>query len=369
MKKIISCMLLLSIMMVYVSCNSDSYDHFTLKTPPDTMELNIIQENVVLNEDMNDQVAITFAWNKGADRGAGTEITYYFKMDIANNSLQTSIPKVEVSADNLSISFTHKELNDLIISRWKIHPGDAVDLEAEIIADVTTYPQYLRPEISKLVVNVISYAPKPKDLFLLGTAVQNEDPQKATKLTSMTIDKEYTWKGNMKEGTFKFIEKIGELLPSYNKGADENTLVHRTQAGDPDNLFTVGNNGLYAIYVNTEDMKMSLTPIPYPEVYMVGNGCPAGWDIGNAIPLEWDYVRAAYVYEGELHEGEIKLPLWKDWSADTLMPPVHGTNPGGDPTVALHPGGQPDHKWIITEAGTYRMILDVNAMTITFEKL
>lgn len=173
----------------------------------------------------------------------------------------------------------------------------------------------------------------------------------------------------MSAGTFKFIEDLGELLPSFNKGEDENELVYRTEESQPDDLFTIAKDGLYGIYVNTEDMKINYAPIPYPEVYMVGNATPIGWDIGNAMLMEWDYVRGAYVYEGELHEGEMKLPLWKDWSADSLMPPVNGTKPGEDNTVALHPGGQPDNKWVITEAGTYRVILDVNAMTITFEKL
>lgn len=369
MKNILLNLLLLSILMVNISCGDDEYNHFTLETPPDTMELKIVQESIVLNEDLDDEVALTFQWNKAADRGKGTAITYFFKMDIANKGFETSIPKREVSAEQLSLSFTHKELNALMLEFWKQHPGGTIELEAEIIADVTTYTQFLKPEISKIVFEVTSYVPKPRDLYILGTAVQNEDPQKAVKLTSLTINKEYTWRGNMSAGTFKFIEDLGELLPSFNKGEDENELVYRTEESQPDDLFTIAKDGLYGIYVNTEDMKINYAHIPYPEVYMVGNATPIGWDIGNAILMEWDYVRGAYVYEGELHEGEMKLPLWKDWSADTLMPPTNGTKPGEDNTVVLIPGGNPDNKWVITEAGTYRMILDVNAMTITFEKL
>lgn len=370
MKTIRSYLLLLSIMTVYAACNDDSYHHFTLVTPPDTMELTTLQtEDIVLNEDLNNEVALTFEWKAAADRGEGTAITYFFKMDIANNNFASSIPKIEVSAEQRSISFTHKELNDLITNVWKVHPGDAVELEAEVIADVTTYPQYLKPEISKKIVNVTSYILKPRDLFLLGTATENEDPQKAIKLSTLTINKEYTWTGNMKPGTFKFVEELGKLLPSYNKGKDNNTLVHRTEESAPDELFTVDKEGMYAIYVNIEDMKVTCTPVPYPEVYMVGNATPANWEMNNAILMQWDYVQGAYVYEGELYAGEMKLPLKKDWNYDTLMPVEAGANPLEDKRVELVVGADPDKKWNIAEDGNYRMILDVNAMTITLKKL
>ncbi len=369
MKKITSCLLLIFILMAHISCN-DEYKHFTLETPPDTMELTTVQENLVLDEDLYDQVALTFEWGRAAYRGEGTEITYHFKLDIAGNNMATSIPMREISSDQLSVSFTHKELNDLITSVWGKQPGEVAELEGEVIASVTTYPQYLLPEISRATVNVTSYI--PRTIFLLGTAANNEDPASAVRFTSTTTQWEYVWRGAMSVGNYRFIENQGEEFPAFYKGADNNTLVYRTQDSDPGEEFTISKRGTFVITVNTETLTVScvsVAPDRYSELYMVGNGCPVGWDIENAIRLEWDADEAAYVYEGELMEGEIKFPTRKDWSSDSLMPPTNGARPGEDNAVSLHPGGSPDHKWYIPEAGNYRMILDVNDMKITFEKL
>lgn len=364
MKKLISCIFLLSIMLLYISCNDDTYNHFTLKTPPDTMELTASRDTIVLNEDLDGEVALTFEWKEGAYRGEGTEITYYFKMDIANNDFKTSIPKIEMEPGQRSISFKHKELNDLITATWKMQPGDDVDLEAEIIADVTTYPQFIKPEISKILVNVTSYIMKPRDLFLQGTVVD-----RPVKFSNMTINKEYTWMGSLKPGTFKFTEKFDEQLPSYNKGKDENTLVYRTKESEPDELFTISKEGTYAIYVDIETKKITCTPVSHPEVYMIGDATPAKWELNNIIQLQWDYVQGAYVYEGEFYAGEMKLPTEKNWSSDTFMPVVANADPLKDNRIELVKEANPDKKWKIAENGQYRMILDINIKTITLTKL
>lgn len=369
MKSIFQCLFIVSFLLT--GCDDESYKRVILESPEDTMKIHASEgDTLVLSESKKDEVALTLEWGEAAYRGEGTELTYYFKMDIANNNFATSIPKQELPPDQRSISFTHEELNDLITKYWKKAAGTDVDIEAEIIADVTVYPKYMKPEVTKITLNVTSYVISPKNIYLIGSAAKNEDPAKATLLTNVSFNKEYGWRGRLEAGTFKFIESRNSLLPSYNKGENENTLVYRTEETDPDELFTVETSGAHSIYIDIEEMKITHTPLLYENVWMVGNATPAGWDINNPTPMVWSYKNPGiFTYEGEINAGEMKMPLWKgDWGADFLMPVVNNPEPT-DNRVQLVPGGSPDNKWVISEAGNYLITLNVNDMTITFVKL
>lgn len=367
-KRIFQCLVILSF--IIVACNEDSFERFILETPEDTMKIHASADTLVLAESKKDEIALTLEWGEAANRGVGTELTYYFKMDIANNDFATSIPKMELEPGQRSITFTHEELNNLITEFWNKPVGIDIDIEAEVIADVTVYPQYMKPEVTKIMINVTSYEVSPKNIYIIGSATQNNDPAKANLLQTISFNKEYGWRGHLEAGTFKFIESRSEMMPSYNKGSDEYTIVYRSEEADPDEEFIIETPGQYSVYIDIEEMKINYTPLLYENIWMVGNATPAGWDINNPTPMEWSYKNPGiFTYEGEINAGEMKMPLWKgDWGADFLMPVVHNPEPT-DNRVQLVPGGSPDNKWVISEAGNYRITLNVNEMTINFEKL
>ncbi|MDR1098106.1 MAG: SusF/SusE family outer membrane protein [Tannerella sp.] len=368
MKNFVKYMLLLPLF--FTACETDYYEHFTVTDPEDFMKIKPSGEVIVLEENLKDRIALTFEWGDAADRGPGTELTCYFKMDIANNNFQTSFPKRELEKEQRSVSFTHEELNKLITGFWKKEAGKTVELEVEIIADVTVYPVYMKPEVSKTMVTVTSYVIAPVNLYLTGSAIKSEDPAKAVMLNVLSFNKEYVWKGHLDAGNFKFIQSRNEMLPSYNKGQDRTALFYRTSDSDPDDLFTVDQDGIHSIYVNTEEMKIACSPLPYENVWMVGHATPAGWDIDNPILMAWDpQTPELFIYEGPLSAGEIKLPLAKgDWGCDYLMPVENGAGID-DNRVRFVQGGQPDNKWQINESGNYRIVLNVINMTIHFIKL
>ncbi|MDR1381372.1 MAG: SusF/SusE family outer membrane protein [Tannerella sp.] len=355
----------LLLLLLFAACKEDYYEHFTVETPEDVMNIKPSAEAVVLEENRKEQIALTFEWGDAADRGPGTELTYYFKMDVANNNFQTATPKRKLDANQRSAGFTHEELNSLIVDLWKKMPGETVELEAEVIADVTVYPVYMKPEVSKTTVMVTSYAIAPVNLYLTGSAT----PAGAITLNVLSFNKEYTWKGDLEAGNFKFILNRNDPLPSYNRGTDERTLVYRTADSDPDILFTVDRAGPHSIYVNTEEMTIAHASLPYENVWMVGDASPAGWDINNPTPMEWNMLTPElFTYEGALNVGELKFPLKKgDWGCDYLMPAAGGAGID-DNRVIFVPGGQPDNKWVLKEAGNFRIELNVIDMTVSFIK-
>lgn len=363
--------ILMTLPFVIMGCQ-DETERITLDSPQDTMGLKVSSSDVVLNQDLGNEEAISFTWGSAANRGEGTKLTYYFKMDIADNNFETSIAKVEIPEGVQSISYTHKEMNALL-NGWKVTAGETAMLEAEIIAEVSGGSVYMKPEISKVQFSVTGYYIAPRDLFIVGTAVEGMDATKALKMNEVLSEQKYEWGGHLKEGDFKFIKSRTSLTPSYTKGADKNTLVYNETDDGTETLFHIDTEGYYFITVDVEELTIA-SEYPenkYEKVWAVGNATPAGWNIMSAVELK-RINNIQFVYEGDLYEGELKFPLElrEDWNIPYLMPKTHGTEPGGDNTMEYVEAGTHDYKWKITESqtGIYKIILDTYLMEITFEK-
>ena len=361
---------------VIMGCQ-DETERITLDSPQDTMGLKVSSSDVVLNQDLGNEEAISFTWGSAANRGEGTKLTYYFKMDIADNNFETSIAKVEIPEGVQSISYTHKEMNALL-SGWKVTAGETAMLEAEIIAEVSGGSVYMKPEISKVQFSVTGYYIAPRDLFIVGSAVEGMEATKALKMKEVISEQKYEWGGHLKEGDFKFIKSRTSLTPSYTKGADDNTLVYNETDDGTETLFhiDIDKEGYYFITVDVEKLTIA-SEYPesiYEKVWAIGDATPAGWQPFSAFPLT-KINNIQFVYEGDLYAGELKFPLELDenYYMSYLMPKTHHTEPGGDNTmeyVEKEKVGTHDYKWKITEsqAGSYKIILDTYLMEITFEK-
>ncbi|MBM6865388.1 SusF/SusE family outer membrane protein [Bacteroides caecigallinarum] len=373
MKKVIK-NILMTLPFVIMGCQ-DETERITLDSPQDTMGLKVSSSDVVLNQDLGNEEAISFTWGSAANRGEGTKLTYYFKMDMADNNFETSIAKVEIPEGVQSISYTHKEMNALL-SGWKVTAGETAMLEAEIIAEVSGGSVYMKPEISKVQFSVTGYYIAPRDLFIVGTAVEEMDAAKALKMKEVISEQKYEWGGHLKKGDFKFIKSRTSLTPSYTRGADDKTLVYNETDDGTETLFHIDKDGYYFITVDVEKLTIA-SEYPesiYEKVWAIGDATPAGWQPFSAVPLT-KINNIQFVYEGDLYAGELKFPLELDenYYMSYLMPKTHGTEPGGDNTmeyVEKEKAKTHDYKWKITESqtGIYKIILDTYLMEITFEK-
>lgn len=154
----------------------------------DALLLKASNDTIILEEEKAEDVVLTFTWNKGIDQGAENTITYIFRLDIFGADFKTSTTPLEFQADgNFTVSYTHKELNDLITKKWGILPGNDVKLQARVVAKVDG-PKFIYPEISIVEIETKSYVIAPKPLFLMGDATMaGMDPAKSIKLTEAEI--------------------------------------------------------------------------------------------------------------------------------------------------------------------------------------
>jgi len=362
--------LLLSWSSVFImnSCTKDEAIAISMGEP---VALSTSTDNVILAQKNAANIAVSINWTAGSNQGTGNSISYTLDVDQEGNNFANaksySMGKAVYRKD-----FTVSELNDLLLNFWGVQPGTAVTLEARITAQIAggTVADDVT-EASKF--TVTPYEPVSSTLYFIGDASPNGlDVNNAIALIPDANDPtSFTYQGTLKAGTLKFITTLGSDLPSYQKGKDENTLIYRTDATQPDDRFTIAEDGIYIINLNLVDLTITITKQPgppYDKLYLVGDATPNGWDIANATPMVQNPDNLfQFTYDGVLTPGEFKIPVNTntDWQQDMYM-----RDPSDSTKIYLHNGGDPDdNKWKIYHENLYHVMVDLKQMTITIEPL
>jgi hypothetical protein len=112
-------------------------------------------------------------------------------------------------------------------------------------------------------------------------------------------------------------------------------------------------------------------PIKTETFYMVGDATPTGWNLDAPTafsPSEKDPL--VFSYEGHLNTGEFKCPLKTgNWSGVFVMPVTNGCKVSKtgieENSFSLMPTGQPDNKWKVEDAGTYKITFDLRNWVVS----
>lgn len=350
---------------LFISCNDD--DNVDVGTP---LSIEASGSSIVLDQANKYDAAVTFTWNKGLNRGAGTSVTYCFKLDIAGNNFETSIPLEELGPDVFSKTLSVKELNDLILYYWGKTPGSPVKLEAKVIARVEA-DKFIKPEVATTTITVEPYNLSSSPLYIVGDATPGGwNAATAIKMTEVDIATIYRIKGEFTVGEYKFIEDRNSLTPSYMQGNTETSLIYQSDEMAEVNNFKIEKAGKYEITVNLRTMEHRKVFYPeYEHIYMVGDATPNEWDINNAFELTWVENTSEFVYEGVLNTGRMRFPLdERSWSTPFLKPMVEFQNDLSDTRMQVVFDGGVDYNWQIDETAFYRITLNLEEMTIKIEK-
>jgi hypothetical protein len=323
--------------------------------------------DIVLLQKKDADVAVTFNWTTGTNNGTGASISYIFQMDKAGNNFAS--PKVfDMGKSVYAKSFSVAQLNSLL-EEYGAVAGVVFNLEARVVA--TVYDSPTTEQISPVItIKVMPYEPVSPTLFIFGDATANGwDATKAIALTPDADDPTvFVFKGTLGTGSYKFITTLGQFLPSYNRGTDDNHIVYRTSESQADDKFTITEAAVYKITVRLLDLTITTVKLdqpPYDKIYMVGDATPNGWDISNSTELIQDpdnpYV---FTYMGVMKAGDFKFPVNQnsDWGQDMYMKLT-------DSTMYLHHGGDPDdNKWTIAKKGHYIITLNLMDNTISLAR-
>ncbi len=258
-KQIYLCLFLL-LLPFFTGCNSDP-EYYTLNSPDGQMKLVASTDSLILERvDANKQV-VTFTWKEAADRGADTQLSYYFRLYQADKKdNQSELIKIERGTH--SISWTAREINDLLNS-WHVSVGSTTTVVGEVIAEVTTSKKYLKPELSKVQFKVSGYDPSDIMYIMANTAGQS----RAISMEATDQEGIYHWKGQLDPCEYWFTTNKENGYPAYIKGSTADVVVY-SKDGSGDH-FSADKQGVFDIVVDLNKMSVITTVIPIYHLYMV----------------------------------------------------------------------------------------------------
>jgi hypothetical protein len=378
---------------VLFSCEDKGLDNQDWLQEPNfanPLTLTLSSKELVLVKENEAQNAITFTWTQGNDRGAGTSLKYFFRMDILGNNFskdefdkdKKTVYTEEIPAGMFTRTYTVKQLNSILLKHFKRPGGTVTNLEVQIIAQVNGGVQFQLPEVSTSSFAVTNYSPGPLPLFMVGDAISGGwDYSTGKSLPEIMERTIYNYVGDFLVGSFKVIEEPGFELPSYDPEAGNTIVYNETVPRTADNVFKITEAGRYSFYMDIEQKTYVFAKAPYPNIYMVGHAIDGiGWDIGKAKPMNWDGKNGVFSYKGKFNgpAGIDKYEGFKlffkagDWGAPCLMPQVSHTilMPDADPVpMYLNNTVSGDNKWDIETTGNYELIVNPVNMTIQLKKL
>ncbi len=234
---------------------------------------------------------------------------------------------------------------------------------------------------------------KTTTLYMVGDAtpngwdIGNPTPLQATDADPLV----FGWEGELHTGELKLCLTTGSwdapfIRPQVNateigKNAilDAKFAMH---AGDPDDKWRVTDAGKYRLMFNLRQWTMSteylgeldapiIEPIEAEALFIVGDATPTGWNIDAPTQLtkQSQYI---FVFEGTLNTGELKACTQSgDWGVPFVRPTYANCpiNKNGVESADFVYTANPDDKWIVEDAGNYRLTFDLQHWTIKAEYL
>lgn len=225
-------------------------------------------------------------------------------------------------------------------------------------------------------------------LYLFGSATPGgwalAEATPMINLTGSTL----IWEGNLSAGELKFLcepdPDARRFDGAFYMAPDENTLADGTTGmffaadGTPDQKWQVPAAGMYQIRVDLSQRSVTFAidadfaKLPYKQIWLCGSATPHGWDtpFGEQMTYDSKAKDGSFTWTGELIAGEIKFPLNPDsYEGAFLIAPAVDTPVSEQPSAVKYtPNDTPDQKWVVTDAGKYKITINVLDMTVKFEK-
>ncbi len=390
----------------FENANDNSWATFSLGPDPvDCSEFAMVPNPSASGINTSDNV-LNFVVHANADRWAGAWTNAYetikftqeyhtmslmvYRSDIGRTAL-----KVESSSNGgpvLELFATNTKTDEWELLTYNFK--DAIGYEYPRFVIFPDFPEGDRADGATVYLDNVAQAvqteyPYPQ-LYVIGDAcpvgwdLPNAIPMKVDAANANI----FTWLGPLTASELKFETQNvawdqGDEIIALANGAD---AVSATKfqvrscdgscTGD-DNKWMVATAGLYLVTIDVESGTIDFELQQYPQLYVIGDASPIGWDITSAIPMTPDGSDPTiFTWEGPLTASEIKFEsqnvAWDQGDEITAL--TQGADAVSATTYQIRPcfNGKAygdDNKWMVATAGTYRVTINLTAKTISFELL
>lgn len=350
--------LLCSIMLAACSDN----DYAELDKGHDVLTLTANQATSSLNEISHASEAISLNWTTGTNYGSGSRIYYTLEIATSGSNFADAQTIIDHDTQVYSWSASHEALNSLLLNQFGASEGQTYNLEARI----TAITEGGEPQTASISFAATPYTPVTSCLYLVGDATPNGwDASQATEM-KRTDNGKFTWEGQLKTGSFKFLTTLGEWIPSYNK-AEDGSLVLRSSFDDPDEQWQITETHFYKIAVDLLNGSIAIEKADgekpaFDNLYFVGQ--PTGWSFVKMTkdaldPFLFRYAR----YFGQGEGGEFKFGT-SEGAWENMLKATQPNAPYTDMSMTFIQGYDPDNKWFLQDSETnkaYKICIDIRS--------
>ena len=210
------------------------------------------------------------------------------------------------------------------------------------------------------------------ELYLVGEAAPT-----AIKLEQSSDDSFiFTYNGALSAGTLLISTTTATsgcagYQPLDNNGLGSTGILLLSDLGTASNQWNIPAANKYSVKLGLRNNRLEIGDyVGYEHIWIMGSAAPGGWSWDDITEMQRDASNPnVFRYEGYLSKGELKFPLEIDhnFGGDFILAPQANCPISENGTYFI--GNQPDNKWIISEAGNYRITIDVENETISFVKL
>jgi len=367
----ISAALLLLAVALFSSCKKDPLAGQVSAKP----ELSASSASVVLTRANASNAAITLKWTAASVKGMNGFITYFLQWDRKGNNFANP-SNLKIGRDILTVNYTVEALNNL----FGTLPVDApAEVELRIVSATSdgSVPPFYSNVLGLTVTSYSQTIPPPySQLWMVGDATpKGWDIGNATPMVQDGTDPYlFSYTGPLVAGEFKIAttKDFGGAFyrPLSNHPALTETAVQVT-SGDPDNKWelTPATAGNYKVTLNLHSNTISIVSTdapkaPFDKLWLLGDATPGGWSLDKATPLLVSGSDAfIFTWTGPLVAGDFKIATALDFGAPFYRPKTNA--PDLSATDVQLNAGDPDNKWHITEASTYKITLNLRTNSIT----
>lgn len=180
-------------LMGLAGCKDDyeEYDNSYLLDNDETMTLSVSSENITLDADRLDDVAVTFTWTPARQMPDDYVVTYLTELDMEANEFSAS-DREYIEDGVFEKTYTTEELQTLITEKWGQSNKSEAVLSFRVIAKWDGGTKYVMPEVRTVTLNVRPYRPLTFDadyVYLEGSALTGTSRQ----LVGRTLEDEYKY--------------------------------------------------------------------------------------------------------------------------------------------------------------------------------
>lgn len=344
---------------------------------PSVIKITASAEEIVLNEDTPDDVALTLSWSEAADHGSDYMTTYVYEYDLEQKSAPHSEEVFE--GEEFVRTYTHADLQKMLVDDYAYTTSTWGTMVFSITANFegTAGAAVVLPDQDEVTVRIKTYGDKQfaaDQVFLGGTAVGSENIGLTPSETNPDL---YVYNGNLAAGGFNFPVVYGDennvIIPagSQNVTVESGETYDAVVVGSDETAYSwnITEADSYRVSLNFSNHTVSVIKtseiMEVDKIFMSGSAAGAA-EIEVTQTLENE---SLYAWRGTLSAGTLSFPIEFGGERNLTMVPNsndHGFNDGqANPFTTVNSSAAGSRYWEIPEEGTYRIVIDTDARTVT----